>query len=118
MIHIHSEGNIIYSEAVGQLDDNDYDQLIPLLQEKIRSHGTIRWYFEMRDFKGWSLSPLWRDMKFDFSNRERLEKVAMVGEERWEHELTRLMQIFASGEIRFFSLQQQQEARRWIQSAG
>ena len=118
MIHIHSEGNIIYSEAVRQLEDKDYDLLIPLLQERIRSLGTIRWYFEMRDFKGWSLSALWRDMKFDFSNREKLEKVAMVGDQQWEHELTRLMQIFASGEIKFFSLQDQEEAHRWIRSAG
>ena len=68
MISIQIEHNIVYTVAEGKLTNEDYERLIPLLQEKVRSFGTIRWYFEMKEFEGWSLSAMWRDIKFDFKN--------------------------------------------------
>ena len=114
MTSIQADQNVIYTIAEGELTDEDYDRIIPLLQEKVRSFGKIRWYFEMRDFEGWSLSAMWRDIKFDFSNEEHIEKVAMVGDKKWERELTQLMKPFTDAEIKFFETEDRQEAQNWI----
>ena len=114
MTSIQADQNVIYTIAEGELTDEDYDRIIPLLQEKVRSFGKIRWYFEMRDFEGWSLSAMWRDIKFDFSNEEHIEKVAMVGDKKWERELTQLMKPFTDAEIKFFKTEDRQEAQNWI----
>ena len=114
MTSIQIEQNIIYTIAEGKLDDEDYERIIPLLQEKVRSFGKIRWYFEMRDFKGWTLSALWKDLKFDFENRENLERIAMVGDREWEKELTQLMKPFTDADIKFFETEEREDAKDWI----
>ena len=114
MISIQVEQNIIYTIAEDKLTDEDYDRLIPLLQEKVRSFGVIRWYFEMKEFEGWSLSAMWRDIKFDFKNLKNLERIAMVGDKKWEKELTQLMKPFTGATIKYFELTEKDEAKNWI----
>lgn len=114
MVSIQVEHNIIYTVAEEKLTKEDYDRIIPVLQEKIRSLGTIRWYFEMRHFEGWTLSAMWRDLKFDFKNLENLERIAMVGDKKWEKELTQLMKPFTGATIKYFELTQKDEAKNWI----
>lgn len=114
MTSIQTDQNIVYTIAEGKLDDEDYERIIPLLQEKVRSFGKIRWYFEMRDFKGWTLSALWKDLKFDFKNNENMERIAMVGDRKWEKELTQLMKPFTEADIKFFETEEREEAKYWI----
>lgn len=114
MLSINTQHNIIYTIAEEKLTDEDYDRLIPLLQEKVRSFGKIRWYFEMKQFEGWSLSAMWRDIKFDFKNLENLERIAMVGDKKWEKELTLLMKPFTGAQIKYFELTDKEEAKNWI----
>lgn len=114
MTSIQSESNIIYTVAEGKLTNEDYDRIIPVLQEKITSFDKVRWYFEMRDFKGWTPSALWRDLKFDFKNKEHIEMVAMVGDKKWEKDLTQLMKPFTDAEIKFFQTEDRENAKLWI----
>lgn len=106
MVQIEEKENIIYTVATEKLDDDDYQKIIPVIQEKVRKYRMVRWYFEMRDFKGWSLGAMWKDLKIDFKNRNRFEKIAMVGSQEWEEKLTDLMKPFTDADIRFFNLDQ------------
>ena len=114
MILIEEKENIVFSIAEEKLDDEDYKKLLPVLRRKVEEHGMIRWYFEMRNFKGWSPGAMWKDVTFDFKNRENLEKIAMVGDRKWEEKLTDLMKPFSNADIKFFSLEQKEEAKKWI----
>jgi len=114
MIQIEEKENIIFSIAEKELKDEDYQRLIPLLKEKVKKYGMIRWYFEMRDFKGWSLSAMWQDLKFDAKNAENLEKIAMVGDKTWEENLTRLMKPFTRADVKYFPLEDREQAKAWI----
>ncbi|MFD0976887.1 SpoIIAA family protein [Salinimicrobium gaetbulicola] len=114
MTSIQSEHNIIYTVAEGKLTNEDYNRILPLFQEKIVSFDKVRWYFEMRDFKDWTLSAMWRDLKFDIKNKEHFEMVAMVGDKKWEKDLTRLMKPFTGAEIRFFNTEDRENAKLWI----
>lgn len=114
MVSVQEEQNIIFTIAEETLTDEDYDHMIPLLQEKIRTFGMVRWYFEMRNFKGWTPGSMWRDLKFSFKNLENFEKVAMVGDKNWEKQLTQLMKPFTGAEVRFFENVQKNEAKDWI----
>lgn len=114
MVQIEEQGNIIYTVATHQLDDEDYQKIIPAIKEKVKNYTMVRWYFEMHDFEGWSLGALWKDLKLDFQNRNNFEKIAMVGSKKWEEKLTDLMKPFTDADIRFFDLGQKEEARTWI----
>lgn len=114
MISVHADQNIIYTIAEAKLTDDDYKRIIPLLQEKIRTFGKIRWYFEMRDFEGWTLSAMWDDLKLGLEYGKDLEMIAMVGDKKWEKGLTQLMKPFTGAEIKYFEEEDREEAKIWI----
>lgn len=114
MTSVHTNQNIIYTIAEENLNDEDHDRIIMLLQEKIRTLGKIRWYFELRDFKGWALSTLWNDLKLGLKYSKDLEMIAIVGDKKWEKRLIQLMKPFTNAEIKFFEDDDREEAKIWI----
>lgn len=114
MVQIEEKDNIIYTVAVEKLEDEDYEKIVPLIQEKVKKFKMVRWYFEMRDFEGWSPGAMWKDIKVDFKNRNNFEKIAMVGSKEWEQKLSNLMKPFTDADIRFFDISESEEARKWI----
>ena len=110
------EENVVYTIAREQLTKKDYDEILPVLEEAIRKFGKIRWYFEMQNFKGWTPEAAWEDINFDFSNKEHLKKVAMVGDKEWEKGITKIMKPFTDADIKFFQLEEKSEANVWIKS--
>ena len=111
-----SEGNVIATKATGKLTKTDYDKLLPVLHERLRQYKKLRWYFEMENFEGWELKAFWEDVKFDAQHANDFEKIAMVGEKKWQEWMTDLMKPFTSAEIKYFDLSQTHEAMRWIKS--
>ena len=110
------EENVVYTVARKKLTREDYNEIIPLLEEAIRKFGKIGWYFEMQDFKGWTPEAAWKDISFDFSNKEHLKKVAMVGDKSWEKGITQIMKPFTTAEIKFFPLEEKSKAKAWIKA--
>ncbi len=111
-----SEGNTIATRASGKLTKTDYDQLLPLLYERLKQYEKLRWYFEMENFEGWELTAFWEDVKFDIKHAGDFEKVAMVGGKQWEKWMTDLMKPFTAVEIKYFDLDQREDALIWIKS--
>ncbi len=118
MIHIEKEktGNLIKTIVSDKLTQEDYDKLIPILEQTLEDWPKLRWYFEMQDFKGWSMSAAFMDLGFDIRHANDLSKIAMVGEEQWQETLSKIMKPFTSAEVRYFSLADRAEALQWIQS--
>lgn len=109
-----TSGNVIATRATQKLTEADYDKLLPLLNNMLRQHEKIRWYFEMEKFDGWELKAFWEDVKFDASHANDFDKVAMVGEKKWEEWMTNLMKPFTSAEVKYFDISQKDEALQWI----
>lgn len=108
--------NIIATKATGKLTEADYNKLLPLLNNKIEQYRKIRWYFEMENFDGWELKAVWEDVKFDTKHANDFDKVAMVGEKKWEEWMTDLMKPFTSAEVKYFDSSQKEEAMQWIKN--
>ncbi|OLY95659.1 SpoIIAA-like [Cnuella takakiae] len=107
-------GNLIAIKATGKLTVGAYAKLLPLLVDRFRQFKTIRWYFEMEDFKGWDAKALWEDIKFDVTHANGFEKIAMVGEKPWQEKVTDLMKPFTKAEVKFFKLTEKDAALSWI----
>lgn len=111
---MRTNGRVIFVTAEEKLNDRDYDQMLPLIQEKIDEFEKVSLYFEMRHFKGWTPSAFWRDLKFGLSHSDDLEKVAIVGDKRWQEIMTQTMKPFADTEIKYFDESLADEAAEWI----
>lgn len=118
MITIHQDPgtNILMTTATGTLEQEDYEKLKPVVEQLTGQNEKIRWYFEMRNFEGWTPSALWSDAKIDLAHADDLEKIAVVGRKKWMDWMTQLMKPFTSAETRYFELEERDKAKAWIKN--
>jgi len=100
-----------------KLTDRDYQSLVPYLEEAIQRHGKLRLYWEMVDFKGWKPAALWQDVKFDVRHGGDFERIAMVGEKRWQEWVSQLIKPFTGAEVKYFDHSKRDEAWSWTEGA-
>lgn len=117
MIQITSndDSNIVYTTSSGSLEKTDYDKLLPLVEDKIEQFGKVRLFFEMKDFSGWKPEAFVSDLKFDIKHAKDFEKVAMVGDKRWQEVVTAMMKPFTPAAVRFFGLNEREMAKAWVE---
>lgn len=112
-----AECKIMIVHVSGKLTKEDYAHFIPEIERMIREVGKIRLLFEMHDFHGWDAGALWEDIKFDLKHFADIERLAMVGEKKWEEWMATFCKPFTSAEIRYFDQSQADAARQWISAA-
>jgi len=118
-MHTITEGkeNIVRVEVTGKLTQDDYDKLIPSWKAAIARHGKMRLLFVMKDFHGWEPGAAWDDLQFDREHGAQVERVAMVGEKKWQEWMTKIASWFVATDVRYFDLSKLTEAEKWVASA-
>jgi hypothetical protein len=111
------EGKLLEVRASGKLSKEDYAQFRPELERLISRHGKIRILFEMEDFHGWSAGALWEEIKLDVKYSADVERVAIVGEKKWQQALAKFAKPFTSAEVRYFDRENSVQARAWAEAA-
>jgi hypothetical protein len=109
-------GRLLEVHASGKLSRNDYRSLAPQVERMIHDHGKIRVLFQMSDFHGWRPGGLWEDIKFDARHYADIERLALVGNRRWERLMAGFCSPFTWARIRFFDPTEMDEARQWVES--
>lgn len=113
-IEKRQEGRTLLVHATGKLTKEDYEQFTPEVERLIDLHGKIRVLFEMRDFHGWEASALWKDVKFDLKHFNDVERLAMVGEKRWQEGMTHFCRPFTTAKVKYFEVGETDEALAWL----
>ncbi len=110
-----SSPGILGFVASGRLTDNDYKNfLIPAVKEAIDESGQIRLLFQLDGFRGWDIQAAWDDLIFGMEINNNVDKIAIVGDARWEEWVTRLVKAFTHGEARHFHLDSVDQAWSWV----
>lgn len=112
-----NEGNLITVQVSAKLTDKDYDELIPAWDNLIAEHGSMRMLFVMENFHGWDAGAAWRDFWFGRKHSGQVERVAMVGEKKWQEWLTKIGAHLVREDVRYFPLAHLDEAERWVRAA-
>lgn len=111
-----SAGKLLHVKVSGKLTKQDYETFVPAIDDQIREYGKIRVLFEMRDFHGWTAGALWEDMKFDLKHWRDIERLAIVGESKWEAGMAAFCRPFTAAKLRYFDQTRLDDARAWIDS--
>ena len=109
-----SKGDLVAFRISGHVDKNDYDIMLPVLEEKIKQYGKINVYAEMEEVEDFTLKALWEDLKFDFRHAGDFKKAAFVGDQKWLDWLTIAATPFTSATIKYFKTEERQQAMDWI----
>ena len=104
---------VIGFEASGRIRAEDYrDVVLPAL-ERAAAAGEVRFVIVMRDFDGMSGGAVWQDLKVGFEHLRQWKRIALVTDIAWMRDLTSLFGWMTPGEVRTFSVAQQDEAITW-----
>lgn len=111
-----SSGNIIGLSVSEKLTGDDYETLIPILEKAIDEYGKIRLFWNMDDFSGWNLNAALKDLKFDATHAQDIERLALVENKPWQKWMLTLSELFGYENVKYFEQSQFLDAWAWIQA--
>jgi hypothetical protein len=110
----HNDGRILEVRISGKISKADYEQHLPYVENLIVKLGKLSVLVDLRDFHGWEMGALWEDMKFDVRHFRDIDRVAFVGETRWQKAMATSCKPFTMAKVRFFTHDQFAQAREWV----
>ncbi|MCC9601311.1 STAS/SEC14 domain-containing protein [Stieleria sp. JC731] len=107
-------GKTIEVHLTGKLSDEDYKRFVPITERRIEEFGKVRLLVVFSDFHGWDAEALWDDIKFDVKHFNDIERLAIVGDSRWEKAMAVFCRPFTTAKIKYFEQTQMADARSWV----
>lgn len=95
------------------LHDEDYKAFVPVI-EAAAGKGKLHLLVEMQDFQGWDSQALWDNIKFDAHRGRNIERLALVGDKRWEQWMAKICRPFTSAMIQHFDADDMKDAEAWV----
>ena len=110
-------GKVLEVQVVGKLTHEDYQKFAPMFEAMLKAQGKLSVLFQMVDFHGWEVAAIWDDMKFDVKHYSDIERLAMVGDKKWEKGMSVFCRPFTTAKIQYFDSTDLARARAWVQGA-
>jgi hypothetical protein len=86
------------------------------LTTAVAEKGKIRLLFEMSQLSGWEAVAAWEDFKLGVKHFADIERLAMVGEKKWQKVMAQLCRPFTTAEVRYFERSDLATARNWLET--
>jgi hypothetical protein len=109
-----NQGNLVGVKLSGTLTDADYQQFVPVLAEAANK-GNLHLLVDMSSFSGWNRGALWDDIKLDETLGDRMERLAFIGDKKWQEWMTKICKPFTSAQIQYFAPTDARNAWTWVQ---
>ncbi|RKX47417.1 MAG: STAS/SEC14 domain-containing protein [Verrucomicrobia bacterium] len=97
-----SSGATVGFSLSGKLHDEDYKSFVPQMEDVIAREGKVRLLAHFHDFHGWDLHAAWDDMAFGAKHYADIEKVALVGDRKWEEWMAKVCNPFTRATVKYF----------------
>ncbi len=116
-LQLVAENGTVEVHASGKLTKEFYQEFVPAIEAQIKEFGKLRILFVMTDFHGWTAGALWEDAKFDLKHWKDIERLAIVGETKWEKGMAAFCKPFTMAKIQYFDHERIEDARNWVREA-
>lgn len=111
-----STGNTLGYRAVGKITKEDYAFLNKEVEAMIAEAGSLRLLLDLEALEGEKIKAWGADLKFGHEFRKKIEKMAIVGDKKWQKGLAALADPFYAREAEFFHTADRDSAWAWLQS--
>jgi len=112
-----NNGKLLAVHVSGKLVKDDYTDFVSAFERLVRQHGKLRVLFDMTDFHGWEVSAAWEDFKFGVDHFSDIERMAMVGEKKWQEAMAVFAKPFTKAQVLYFDHADAAKARNWLDEA-
>lgn len=111
----HERDNVFRVELRAKLRRSEFDHCQDLVLHEASRLGPVRLLFVLDGFDGWDSQDNWRDLSFFVRHGDAIERIAIVGDERWRD----LALMFAAADLRkapveYFNEKDVAAARSWL----
>ena len=110
-------GRILVVQVTGKLVKADYGPFLHEFERLFRQHGKLRLLFDMTGFRGLDAGAMWEDLKFDIKHFSDIDRLAMVGEKKWQESMVMFFKPFTKATVRYFDHADAANARKWLSEA-
>lgn len=108
------DGQVIEVTVSDRLTRSTYDAFLPRAEAAIEEFGKIRVLFLLLGFRGWDAGTLWSDLGGDWPHFHSIERLAVVGESKWEKGMTKFIEPFEQATVEYFEQRELERAREWV----
>ncbi len=113
-LHEEADGKVLILTLSGKLTKEDYAHFTPAVEMAVKAHGKVRLLVRMHGFHGWTLGAMWEDVKFDLHHFSHIERLALVGDRKWEAGMAVFCKPFTAAEVQYFDECKADDASTWI----
>lgn len=107
----------VHARVTGTLDRAAEDRLIAAAKEGIGDADQVRLLIETVDFHGWrELRALWQHLRFVVGMRAKLDRVAIVGDAKWQERMVSTAKHVGRVDARFFEADDLDDAWAWVRA--
>ena len=111
----HESGNLFRVRISGVLRQAEMKDVQTAAAQEIARLGTIKVLFVLEQFEGWERDADWGDLAFYAAHDKDIEKIAIVGEEKWrDHGLAFAGAGIRKAAVQFFTPAESAQARAWL----
>lgn len=107
-------GKLLAVHVSGKVVKADYDHFVPEFERLVKLHGKLNVLFDMTEFHGWEASAVWEDIKFDIKHFADINRLAMVGDKKWQQGMAAFCKPFTKATVRYFDHTDAADARKWV----
>jgi SpoIIAA-like len=112
---IDASGKLLQLKIRGMLKKADHERIIHAAKAAIAREGKVRALLILEAFEGWERHEGWGDVSFMMDQGQHIEKMAIVGDEKWHDDaLAFTAKGFRPTAIEFFATARLNEARTWL----
>jgi len=111
------DGKFLKIALSGTVVKDDYKPLITEFTRLTAERGKIRVLLDMTRFHGWDASGLWQEIKFDLKHLDDLDRLAVVGEARWQHAIASFTKPLTPAEVRYYDGAKVTDAEAWLRDS-
>jgi hypothetical protein len=101
--------------AVGKLTHEDYEMMTPMIDSALEGvkEAKIHALADLTEMEGWEMRAAWDDFRLGMKHRNQFEKIAILGNKKWQEYSAKVGKWFVSGDIQYF--EDEQAALDWLQ---
>ena len=109
--------DLVVIEVSGSLNREDYQRVLPQLEDTVKRYGAVRALVDVHDWSGMTPPAFFDEMQFDVDHRDDIARCAVVGDSGLQKVLTKLAGSVSPGQVRFFPREQRSEAKNWLRAS-
>jgi hypothetical protein len=99
---------------LGTLTHKDYKIFVPMINKALKEAKGLEadLLVDMTRFKGWELLAAWDDFKFGVKHRNAFDRMAVIGNKKWEERSMAMVSHLMKGKSKFFK--EREKALSWL----